>query len=114
MPTIVQFFFRLELAYKDAIKKNAIYASAMTLLMGLYYFYKNSPKMRQGLRQTCTSVHNLKEATIPKRVGGTRWVSHLQRAVACFLKGYPAIVTHIEDVVAKPGNRNVRVNNCLY
>ncbi len=102
---------RLELAYKDAIKNNRIYASSITLLMGLYYFYKNSPKMRKGLCQTFTNVHNFKEPCIPKRVGGTRWVSHLQRAVNCFLKGYPAIVTHIEDVVAKPGNKNETSKN---
>jgi hypothetical protein len=32
-----------ELAYKDAMKKVSLYDSAIVLLMGLYYFYKNSP-----------------------------------------------------------------------
>ena len=36
---------RLELAYKD-VKKNAAYDKVICLLMGIYYFYHNSPKQR--------------------------------------------------------------------
>ena len=38
------FAHRLEPAYKDAMKENKLYNSCIVLLMGLYYFYHNSPK----------------------------------------------------------------------
>lgn len=45
---------RLELSLKDSVKKvqNKLYDKAETLLMGLYYFYKKSPKQRKQLEST--------------------------------------------------------------
>lgn len=36
------FCHRLELAFRDALKKNKLYDKLMTLLIGLHYFYKKS------------------------------------------------------------------------
>lgn len=43
---------RLELSFKDALKKNAVYDRLVTMLLGIYYFYKNSPLQRKTLRKT--------------------------------------------------------------
>ena len=43
---------RLELAFRDAIAKNANYEKLTTLLLGIFYFYKKSSKQRKGLQQT--------------------------------------------------------------
>lgn len=45
---------RLELSLKDSVKKvqNKLYDKAETLLMGLYYFYKKSPKQKKQLEST--------------------------------------------------------------
>ena len=49
---------RLELSFKDAIKKNnTIYDKLVTLLLGIYYFYKRSPLQRKGLRKTFQVCH---------------------------------------------------------
>ena len=48
--TVHCFAHRLELAYKDAVKENKLYDSCIVLLLGLYYFYHNSPKQRQLLK----------------------------------------------------------------
>ncbi|XP_023933505.1 zinc finger protein 862-like [Lingula anatina] len=88
---------RLELAYKDSIKKNETYEKAISLLMGVYYFYKNSPKMRQCLRKICNITGTA--CLIPARVGGTRWIGHLWRAVDVFLKMMCPIFEQMSDVV---------------
>jgi hypothetical protein len=46
---------RLELAYKDALKENRQYIQLSALLLGLYYFYKNSVKQRKNLKE-CMKV----------------------------------------------------------
>ncbi|XP_056008565.1 zinc finger protein 862-like [Ostrea edulis] len=46
---------RLELAHKDALKDDRQYVQLSTLLLGLYYFYKNSAKQRKNLRD-CMKV----------------------------------------------------------
>lgn len=44
---------RLELSFKDAIKKNnTTYDKLVTLLLGIYYFYKRTPLQRKGLKTT--------------------------------------------------------------
>ena len=96
---------RLELAYKDAVKKNALYSSAMTLMMGVYYFYRNSPKQRQCLRTAFATLQM--KCIVPTRVGGTRWVGHLFRAIDAFFKGYPAIVMQMADLVQQKGTGKV-------
>lgn len=93
---------RLELAFKDAIKESGckLYERTTTLLVGLYYFYQKSSKQRKVLHETF-QVLGL-SPTIPPRVGGTRWLAHIKRAVESCLKGYPALVAHLSD--ASHGN----------
>ena len=43
---------RLELALRDTVSKNDNYQKLITLLLGLYYHYKNSAKQRKALKDT--------------------------------------------------------------
>ena len=92
-------FSRLELAYKDAVKKNKLYETAINLLMGLYYTYRNSSKQRKNLHASFKALGQ--RSVVPTRVGGTRWVSHLLLAIQNFLKGYRAITNHLCDCIAQ-------------
>ena len=89
---------REELAYSDAIKKCPMYHRAEDLLSGLYTFYHTSPLNRSNLIN-CFKLRNEKPL-MPTRIGGTRWVGHLHRAVDHFLRGYGALVLHLEQVIA--------------
>jgi hypothetical protein len=60
---------RLELSFKDVVAKSKLYKT-ITLLLGLYYLYRKSPKMKKSLT---TSFESLKiNRDLPTRVGGTR------------------------------------------
>lgn len=48
------FAHRLELAFRDVLKKNKLYEKLMTLLIGLYYFYKKYHKNKQKLLESIT------------------------------------------------------------
>lgn len=89
---------RLELAFKDTMKKVANAEKVLTLLSGLYYMYRNSPLNRTNLKNAyrCLGLKIL----IPTRVGGSRWVGHTLKALNHFLHGYPAIRLHLEQLVA--------------
>ena len=60
---------RLELCYKDAMKKVPMAEKVLTLLTGLYYMYRNSPLNRTNLKNAfrCLSI-NIK---LPTGAGGT-------------------------------------------
>ena len=47
---------RLELAYKDALKDVKLYKKIDALLLGLYYFYRNSPLNRSNLKESFKTV----------------------------------------------------------
>ena len=87
---------RLELAYKDGIKKIPLAEKVVTLLTGLYYMYRNSPLNRTNLKNAyrCLGLKIL----LPTRAGGTRWVGHVLRALGNFLSGYAAFQLHLEQV----------------
>ncbi|XP_014675882.1 PREDICTED: zinc finger protein 862-like [Priapulus caudatus] len=88
---------KLELAYKDAIKVVPLDKKAITLLQGLYYLYHNSALNRSNLKAAFSSLGQ--KPFMPTRVGGTRWVAHLLRALKNFFAGYDAIKVHLEQVV---------------
>ena len=53
----------LELNFKDVISQDMIYQKLVTLLLGIYYFYRNSPKQKKELKssfEVCTTqlIHN--------------------------------------------------------
>ena len=84
---------RLELSFKDVAKKNLCHKKLDTLLLGLYYFYHNSPLNRANLKASYQSLQ--KSPLMPTRVGGTRWVSHILKALDHFVRGYAPIVQHL-------------------
>ena len=86
---------RLELAYKAAIKDFPLAEKVATLLVGLYYMYRNSPLNRANLKHAykCLGLKVL----MPTRANGTRWIGHILRALTNFLSGYAAIRLHLEQ-----------------
>ena len=84
---------RLELAYKDALKRVDLYKKLSALLLGLYLFYHGSSKNRSQLRGIA-ATHNI-TGIVPTCVGGTRWLPHLQESLQRLLKGYRAIMGHL-------------------
>ena len=102
---------RLELAFKDAVKGQKLYDSTIVLLLGTYYFYQNSPKQRECLRNAYDSLGM--KTLMPTRVGGTRWVGHLLLAVETFLKGLPGIQRQMEDCVSQE-KKVTNTNGILY
>ena len=99
-PALVEvhcFAHRLELGFKDAVKKSNLYEkTVVTLLMGSYYFYRNSPLNTSMLKRSFAALGN--KVYLPTRVGGTRWVGHLLRALTNFQNGYPSILQHLQQV----------------
>ena len=89
---------KLELAYKDTLKKNIpLYNKVELFLTNLYYFYRNSNTTRSGLKLAYQTLG--KSVALPTRVGGTRWVGHMKLAMETFLKGYEAFVLHLGQVI---------------
>ncbi|CAG2257191.1 unnamed protein product [Mytilus edulis] len=88
---------KLELAFKDAIKHVPLDTKVTTcLLQGLYYFYHNSALNRANLKSSFRTLN--KKVLLPTRIGGTRWVGHLLRALENFLTGYEAVKQHLEQI----------------
>lgn len=56
--------------------------------------------MKKGLQRSFDAVGV--KRVLPSRVGGTRWLPHLHRAITAFCKGYRAIRAHLET--ASHGN----------
>ena len=82
--------YRDELAYKDAARGIQLYKKVDALLLSFYFFYRNSPLTRSSLKQTFDALGETHR--IPSRVGGTRCVPHISRAVSNVLK---RLVTHL-------------------
>jgi hypothetical protein len=93
---------RVELAVKDHIKKSdtKLYDKAMTLLIGLYYFYKKSYKQKKQLMRAFEALAI--KPMLPLRVGGTRWVPHTVAAIEAFCHSHIAICSQLDS--ASHGN----------
>lgn len=87
---------RLEIAYKATLKSIQPYTVLTALLKNLYYFYHDSPLNKISLKVVYEAL-NLRQ-TIPSRIGGSRWLLRLQTALQTLLKGYPAIILHLNKV----------------
>ncbi|XP_062618557.1 zinc finger protein 862-like [Saccostrea cucullata] len=85
---------RMELAFKDVFRNDKNYVQLSTLLLGLFYFYKNSAKQKKNLRE-CMRVLDVK-GTMPHRVGGSRWLPHLKKALETLFRTYPAFISHLD------------------
>ncbi|XP_045208832.2 zinc finger protein 862-like [Mercenaria mercenaria] len=90
---------RLELGIRDAFKKLKLFGKSMTLLVGLYYFYKKSLKQRKELLNAFEIVQE--KALMPTRAGGTRWVSHIVKSVPVLFKLYRGFMTHLANASHK-------------
>ena len=88
---------RQELAFRDAIKSHAMFQRVEEFLSGLYTFYHTSPLNRANLVNSFQALGH--KPLVPTRIGGTRWVGHLLRALDHFLRGFQGIVQHLEQVV---------------
>ena len=49
---VVHLAHRQELSFRDVMKADPLHEKLSTLTIGLYYFYKRSPKQRKALKQT--------------------------------------------------------------
>ena len=88
--------YRLELAYKDTLRKKPIFDEVNNLLKGLYIFYNKRPLMRSMLKRSFKAEG--KTILLPTRVGGTRWLPQTKRALTNFLHSYGVIATHLSQV----------------
>ena len=86
---------RLELAFKDVIKGEKSFEQLTTLLLGISYLYKRSPKQRKLLRKSFKVVKV--KGTLPRRVGGSRWMPHMKRALTTLFSGYRGYIAHLEN-----------------
>ena len=84
----------LELSFKDSVKKCKLYDKTMVLMLGLYYLYRKSPKLKNGLKESFSAMQQ--KQVLPTRVWGTRLVPHLYRTIGSFFKGYTVIRRHLE------------------
>uniref|UniRef100_A0A8C6NEU6 Uncharacterized protein n=1 Tax=Melopsittacus undulatus TaxID=13146 RepID=A0A8C6NEU6_MELUD len=91
------FAHHLNLAYKEVLKNVQLYNILISLLRNMYYFYHNSPLNKNNLKATYEAM-KLRPA-VPSRIGGSQWLPRLQRALQILLKGYPAIVLHLNKKV---------------
>ena len=89
---------RLELAYKGAVHKNPLAEKITTLLSGLYYFYRNNALYRTNLKNALTCL--VMKVLLPMKACGTRWVSHVYKALDHFLNGYKAFQCHLEQLAS--------------
>jgi hypothetical protein len=72
-----------------------MYDKTITLLLGIYYFYRKSPKQKKALLRSFESLGMRR--ILPLRIGGTRWLPHMERAPYAFFKGYKAIRFRLES-----------------
>ena len=87
---------KIELAYKDGVKKSPLAQKMDLLLLGIYLFYNKSSLNRSMLKR----AHEICQLTflVPVRVGGTRWLPHVSRALDHLTKSYKAIVLHMKQI----------------
>ena len=87
---------RLELSFKDAINGGNLARQLEDLLSGLHTLYRK--RAQNGANLKCCFLAIGQRPLIPTRVGGSRWVSHLLRAVDQFLRGYEGLTSQLEEV----------------
>ncbi|XP_033726657.1 zinc finger protein 862-like [Pecten maximus] len=87
------FAHRLELSFRDVMKKQNLYDKVMTLLIGIYYHYTKQYKNKSGLRNAISCLHI--KGVMPTKVTGTRWMAHLSRGIDAFLRTFRAYEAHL-------------------
>jgi hypothetical protein len=99
MQSVHCFNHRLELAFKSCCKSVTMLSRLEEFLLGIYYFYHNSPLNRSNLKRSFESLG--KSPLMPTRVGGTRWLPHIRRAIDNIMRGEDALLAHLEQVSFK-------------
>ena len=79
-------------------KEEFTWGKVATLLSGMYYFYRNSALNRTNLK--CAYKFLGQKILLPTRASGTRWASHISRALDYFILDYKAFCLHKEQMVA--------------
>ena len=87
---------RLELAYKQSIAKVTLYQKVETLLSSLYTLYHKSAPMRSELEAVYKSEGI--PCQVPTRIGGTRWLPFVNKALGICFKNYGVFTTHLTKV----------------
>ena len=88
---------RLELGILDAMKHERRVKDIKDTLQGIYKHYHYLSKALRELREVADAL----EVSVlkPVNVMGTRWVSHLSRALTVLLKNMQHIVLHLQHTV---------------
>ena len=81
---------------KDTFKKCSYFDKVMTLMSGLFYFYKKSHKNQQGLRESFKALDI--QGVQPPRVGGTKWVGHITTGLTALFGSYAGIHAHLSSL----------------
>ncbi|XP_019465901.1 zinc finger protein 862-like [Meleagris gallopavo] len=107
------FAHRLRLAYKGALENVQLYGILTSGLRNMYYFYHNSPLNKNNLKAIYEAIKLY--PAIPFRIGGSQWLPRLQTALQILLKGYPALVLHLNKIEgdSRTSNRQ-KVKGLLY
>ena len=87
---------RCELSFKDAVRTVPIHKRLDEFLVGIYYFFHNSPLNRGNLRESGKVLQM--NVWMPTRIGGTRWLAHMLRALTSVLSGYPVLLEYFGQV----------------
>jgi hypothetical protein len=87
---------RLELTLGDVAKEVPLQKQVDALFLQLYLFYHKSTLNRSNLK--CSYAALGMKFLVPTRVGGTRWAPHTSRALYHILRGYAAIIQHLQEV----------------
>jgi hypothetical protein len=69
----------------------------MTLLFGLYYLYKKSPKQKKSPKRSFTALKM--NPILPSRVGGTRWLPHVQHQILPSRVGGTRWLPHVQHQI---------------
>jgi hypothetical protein len=93
------FSHRLELAIKDFLT-TSYFDKVLQIMNELFKFYDKSPKRFRGLKDLAKIMG--KHASKPSRVIGTRWISHIEKAVEQLQSSYEIIITQLENISVDP------------
>ena len=108
----IKFFWclshRLELAFKDALKKDM--EEVETALRDLYGIYQYSGKRLRELRMLhdiLKDVYEFENGEVkPSKASGTRWIDHKLRAMKSFIDKRGLYLAHIQNVIADETKKN--------
>lgn len=87
----------LELALKDASDSNSLHEKVIAYCWWAYNTVIIRITVNWAMLKMCSSSLKRK-VHIPTRVGGTRWVGHLHKALKIVVSSNPVIIPHLQQV----------------